>query len=344
MSVAQPAALIPQISNSSLEAALEGKLRRTHALAGSLDALEPLAVRIGLVQNSLKPRMRSPRVIVFAADHGLAVDDAGVDQRRSTVPTVRALLDEQIPLSIFARLQGMDLTVVDSGIAETMAPHARLFARKIAHGTRNARAHVAMSIEQAHAAMRAGMEIVEKLNGNVVACAGIGVGSARSAALVLSMISGRPLNELLDADRRMPPGRLEHQQQMLGRARERHEHLADPIEIMAAVGGFEVAMMVGLMLASASRRRLVIVDGMAACAALAVARHIAPALPDYCVLTRSNRNRALDCALSFFDAHALFPMDIDSIDGTGAVLAWPSIRGAAAMLTEVTLDARTTTA
>ena len=112
----------------------------------------------------------------FSADHGLAVDNIAANETRRTATTVPSIVTEQLPLASLCRRQGLTLTVVDSGIAEPVARHERLLARKIAHGTRNSRLGKAMSIEQAQAAIRAGIEIGESLDGNAVACAGIGVG------------------------------------------------------------------------------------------------------------------------------------------------------------------------
>ncbi|MGH8797055.1 MAG: nicotinate-nucleotide--dimethylbenzimidazole phosphoribosyltransferase, partial [Caldimonas sp.] len=226
-------------------------------------------------------------------------------------------------------------SVVDSGIAEPVAPHARLLARKIAHGTRNARAGPAMSQDQAHAAVRAGMEIAESLPGNVFACAGIGIGSHESAALVLARLTGADLGGLLGTVDTGRDEQLEHLRVVLQHAQNRHKDVIDPLAVMAAFGGFEMAMMVGLMLVAASDRHLIVVDGMPACAALMVASRIAPAVTDYCVHCRSHSHAGLDEALSLFNTAALLELGIESIDGTGATLAWPLVRSAAALLTEV---------
>jgi nicotinate-nucleotide--dimethylbenzimidazole phosphoribosyltransferase len=133
-----------------------------------------------------------------------------------------------------------------------------------------------MSIEQVQAAIRAGIEIGESLDGNAVGCAGIGVGSPQSAALVLSALSEVPVWDFLDAAPSVPEGLLDHTVLVLESARQRHIELTDPIEQLAALGGFEVAMMVGLMLSAAARRFVVIPDGLPACAALLVASALAP--------------------------------------------------------------------
>ncbi len=327
--------LISPTSNPLLEQALREKLKRRSQTTGELGELEPLAIRLGLIQNTLKPRFRAPQIALFAADHGLAVDGVGTTQRQSTAKLVNSLLTSQLPVSVFARIQGLEMSVVDCGVAETVTPHARLIARKIAHGTRNARVSQAMSLDQAHAAIRAGMEIGDALPGNAVACAGIGVGSVESAALVLSRLSGANVRDLVYTGPAMKQEEFEHLQVVLQGAQGRHRDVADPVEVLAAFGGFEVAVMVGVMLVAGSKRHLIITDGMPACAALMVASCIAPAVTDYCVYCRSHSHQGLDQALGLFHARALLELGMESTDGTGAALAWPLVRSAAALLTEV---------
>ena len=327
--------LISPTLNPALETALRERLARRSAAAGSLGELEPLAVRLGLIQNTLRPRFRDPQVALFAADHGLAVDGLTAAPPRTTSRVVRQLLGGQQPVSVFARLQGMELLVVDAGVAESLEPHPRLMSRKIAHGTRSARVGPAMSVDQAHAAIRAGMEIAGTLPGNAIACAGIGIGAAHSAALILARLSGTALRELTVAD---PATRHDEQARLLlvlQGAQGRHREVNDPVEVLAAFGGYDTAMMVGVMLVAASKRHLIVADGMAACAALMVAARIAPAVTDYSLFTRSHGEAALDHALGLFQASALLELGMESIDGTGATLAWPLIRAAAALLTEV---------
>ena len=161
--------LISSTQNPTLEAALRDKLARRSAAAGSLGELEALALRLGLIQNTLAPRLRDPQLALFAADHGLAVDGAVAAPVRSTAALVRQLLGGQLTVSVFARLESMELMLVDAGVAEPLEPHPRLMSRKIAHGTRSARVGPAMSVDQAHAAIRAGMEIAGTLPGNAIA-------------------------------------------------------------------------------------------------------------------------------------------------------------------------------
>jgi nicotinate-nucleotide--dimethylbenzimidazole phosphoribosyltransferase len=327
--------LIAPTTNPTLEQALRDKLQRRSETTGALGELEPLAIRLGLIQNTLKPRFRAPQIAMFAADHGLAVDGISGPGRLSTSQLVHSLLSSQLPASVFARIQGLELSVVDCGVSEAVAPHARLLARKIAHGTRNSRVTAAMSLDQAHAAIRAGMEIGDALPGNVVACAGLGVGSDESAALVLSRLTGANVRDLVYSGPAMKEEDLAHLQVVLYGAQGRHKDVTDPVEVLAAFGGFEIAVMVGVMLVAGSKRHLIVTDGMSACAALMVASRIAPAVTDYCIYCRSHSHQGLDVALSLFHTSALLELGMESVDGTGATLAWPLVRSAAALLTEV---------
>jgi nicotinate-nucleotide--dimethylbenzimidazole phosphoribosyltransferase len=327
--------LISPTANAALDAALRAKLKRRADTAGNLGELEPLAVRLGLIQNTLKPRFRNPQIVFFASDHGLAVEGVGAPEQANTLSVARRLLTAQLPVSVFSFIQGLELSVVDCGIADAVAPHARLMSRKIAHGTRNARIGPAMTLEQAHASIRAGMEIADALPGNVVCCAGIGVGSAESAALVMSRLSGAPVRDLTLAGTYPSQESLAKALVSMQGALARHRDANDPVEALATLGGFEMGAMVGVMLVAGSKRHLIMIDGMAACAALMIAARIAPAVTDYCVFSRSHSHRGLDVALSLFHASALLELGMESTDGTGSTLAWPLVRSAAALLTEV---------
>ena len=327
--------LVTPTSNAALEKALREKLQRRNEAGGSLGELEPLAIRLGLMQNTLKPRFEGAQLLVFAADHGLAVDGITDAQGRPTHKTVQMLLSNRLPLTSFARAQQLEVTVVDCGMAENMPQHERLMVRKIAHATRNARVTAAMSLEQAHAGMRAGMEIGDKLRGNCTILAGVGVGAHESASLILSRMTDSPIRDLVISGPDMNNDLLTHLMVVLQGAQGRHRDVVEPIEVLAAMGGFEVAVMVGVMLMAASKRHLLMIDGVPACAALMLAARIAQPVTDYCVFCRSHGHLGLDQALNLFRASALLELGMESTDGTGATLAWPMVRSAAALLTEV---------
>ena len=196
------------------------------------------------------------------ADHGLAVERIA-PAGQSTAQWVDPLLAGRLPMALLAQQNGLALSVVDAGMANPVANRPQLMARKIAHGTRNCRVGEAMTVDQAHAAIRAGMEIADALPGNVLACAGLSLGGTLSAALVLSQLGRVDLRSLMPP---LPqhPEEATRLHTVLHVAQARHQRLSDPVEVVAAVGGFEMAMMAGAMLVAASKRHLLVVDGLVA--------------------------------------------------------------------------------
>lgn len=349
--------LITTTARPSLEQALQLKLARRGSGTGRHGELETLAVRLGLMQNRLRPRLRQPQLLLFAGDHGLAVDVAATEGI-STAGLVSDLIASRVPLTVFAHQQGMNLQIVDCGLATPLKGQPGVLLRKIAHGTRNCRVTQAMSMDQVNAAIRAGMEITETLAGNALGCAGLGVGSTEAAALIISRLTKLTLTDILrpretdpratgalgsgstsnggnSANLANAAADFELQLTNLQAAQTRHANCEDPVEVLAAFGGFEIAMMVGAMLAAAHKRHLIMVDGIAACAALLVATRIGGPLPDYCVFCRSTGHPGLDAVLAGFQATALLELGLEAIDGTGITLTWPLLAAAAALLSDV---------
>jgi nicotinate-nucleotide--dimethylbenzimidazole phosphoribosyltransferase len=330
--------LVSPTSHPQLEHELGDMLRRRSQAGGNLGQLEPLALRLGLMQRTLKPHFVDPQLLIFAADHGIAVEGLDPPEAPQTHETVQQLLSGHLPLSGFAKAQQLELSVVDCGVAAELKTHDSLLMRKIAHGTRNARLTSAMSTDQAQAAMRAGMQLGYRLRGNFSIFAGLGQGANFTAALVLSRLADCPLPDLLRSGPDMPRQELNRQVKFGQAALMRHREATEPSAVLAALGGFDIAVMVGVMLVASSRRHLLVIDGLPACAALMVASRIAPPVTDYCVFCRSHSHLGLDQALNLFRASAMLELGMESMDGTGAVLAWPMIRCAAALLGEVVDD------
>ena len=170
---------------------------------------------------------------------------------------------------------------------------------------------------------------------NVVACARIGVGSLESSALICARLSGIELQKFLATDAPPTGSDTSSLMSVLEAAQNRNKDSSEPLAVLAAFGGFETAMLVGLVLVAASERHLILADGMTAFAALLIASRLSPAVTDYCLYCRSQGRKGIDEALNLFSAAALLEVGVESADGTGATLAWPLVRTAAALLTEV---------
>jgi nicotinate-nucleotide--dimethylbenzimidazole phosphoribosyltransferase len=331
---------LPTIENTA-DAALTARLRhkidhKTKPL-GALGLLESLALQLGLIQRSESPSLHEPQMVVFAADHGIAAEGVSAFPQAVTVQMVGNMLAGGAAINVFARQHGFALQVVDAGVAAEMPAHPQLQPRKIALGTKNLCQEAAMSRPQAHAALTAGMQVVQALPGNVVALGEMGIANTSPAALLLARLTCLSIQDATGRGTGLDDRQLLHKQGVLTRALARHPATAplDVVAELAALGGFEIAMMAGAMLQAASERRVVLVDGFIAGSAALVAQALAPQVRDYLVFCHRSAEIGHRLLLSYLAAKPLLELDLRLGEGTGALLAWPLVQSAANFLNEM---------
>jgi len=326
---------IEPVANASLEARLRHKIDHKTKPLGALGRLEDLALQLGMVQRSETITLREPQMVVFAADHGIAAEGVSAYPQAVTVQMVGNMLAGGAAINVFARQHGFALNVVDAGVAAELAPHPQLLQHKIAHGTRNTRKEPAMTAAQAQTALRAGMGIVSALPGNVVAFGEMGIANTSAAALLFARLAGVGIDDATGRGTGLDDAQLTHKRQVLADALARHAGATQPVDALAALGGFEIAMMAGAMLQAASERRVVLVDGFIAGAAALVARSLAPAAQDYMVFCHRSDEQGHRLLLAHLEAQPLLDLGLRLGEGTGALLAWPLLQSAAGFLNEM---------
>jgi nicotinate-nucleotide--dimethylbenzimidazole phosphoribosyltransferase len=346
-----PAALkLPAVAptaDSVLASTLQRRLTPPGCPSHALGRLETLVVQLGLIQNASPLAFDllafdSPQVVVFAGDHGITDEGVSAFPQETTRQRVLQMLQGTAPVNTLAALHGFDLTVVDAGVASHITlpdsdkPHAPLLLRKIGYGTRNLVLSPAMSMAQAIAALHAGMDVVRHLPGNVLALGDVGVGNTSSAALLLSRLCGVPLADACGRDSPLEGGldnvQLQNKLEKLFAAASRHRKAVTPLDALAALGGFEIAMMTGAMLQAASERRVVLVDGFVASAAALVARGLCPAVGDYLVFGHRSAEPGHRLLLIHLQAEPLLNLELRLGQGAGALLAWPLLLAAQSLL------------
>jgi nicotinate-nucleotide--dimethylbenzimidazole phosphoribosyltransferase len=326
---------ITPTADAALQVRLQHKIDHKTKPLGALGRLEGLALQLGLIQRSETPVLTQPQMVVFAADHGVAAEGVSAFPQAVTVQMVANMLAGGAAINVFARQHGFALQVVDAGVAADLPAHPQLLPRKVAYGTRNLCTQPAMTPDQAHAALRAGMEVVSDLPGNVVAFGEMGIGNTSAAALLLARLAGVPLMDATGRGTGLDDAQLARKREVLTRALARNPSATAPLEVLADVGGFEIAMMTGAMLQAASQRRVVLVDGFIASAAALVAHALVPSVKDYLVFCHRSAERGHDLLLAHLDAQPLLALDLRLGEGSGALLAWPLVASAAAFLNDM---------
>ena len=307
--------------------------------AHALGRTGELALQLARIRGSQGVSDRSAQLLVFAADHGLADEGLSDEPQAITVDRVLRLLQGRTPVNRLARRHGIDITVVDAGLGHALPPlpppeeaHAVLQLRKIAHGARNTRLGPAMSVAQAVSALHAGMDVVRHLDGDVLLLGDTAVANEASAALLLSRLCGVPLADayapgmlqIMATDPAIWQKRLD----VLLAVGTRHRHAVGPLAALAAMGGYEIAMMAGAILQAASERRVVLLDSLAGGAAALVARGLAPSVSDYLVFAQRTAETGHRLMLIHLQAQPLLDLDMRVQQGMGCLMAWPLVQAA----------------
>jgi nicotinate-nucleotide--dimethylbenzimidazole phosphoribosyltransferase len=326
---------IEPVTDARLQQRLQNRLDGKTKPLGALGRIEALALQLGLVLRSETPLLHAPQLLVFAADHGLVAQGVSAYPQEVTWQMVENMLAGGAAINVFARRMGLALTLVDAGVAHDFGEQAGLFDRKIGPGTHDASLGPAMSGGDCRRAIAAGCSVVQGLPGNVLLLGEMGIGNTSSAALLLHRLGGVPLADAVGRGTGLGDAALAHKHAVLERTLARHAALHAPLDVLAALGGFEIVMMAGAMLQAAHERRVVVVDGFIAGAALLAARALAPAVAGYAVFAHRSAEAGHAALLRVLGAEPLLDLNMCLGEGTGAALAWPLIDAAACMLREM---------
>ncbi len=327
--------VLDDLSNPLLAQALQHKLDQKTKPLGSLGRLEALALRIGLALQSEAPLLREPQLLVFAADHGLARRGVSAYPSDVTWQMVENFLAGGAAVSVLARQHGLALSVVDCGVAHDFAPRKGLLNAKIAPGSADASQQSAMTPAQCSQAVQNGMDLVAQLPGNVLLLGEMGIGNSSSASLLLARLCQIDIAQCTGAGTGLDSAGVQRKTDVLREVLQLHAAAQSPMQALTALGGFEIATMVGAVLKAAQLRRLIVVDGFISSSAVLVAQALAPHVLQRCVFAHRSDERAHGLMLDRMGAQPLLDLGLRLGEGSGAALAWPLLESACRILAEM---------
>ena len=304
---------------------------------GALGRVEDLAVRLGLIAGHAGPRIGPAVLLVFAGDHGLNQEGVSSYPSAVTPAMVATFLAGRASANAFAAAVGATVRVVDAGVDAEIAPHPNLVAAKVRRGTRNAAVESALTRQEVDQALSAGARIAAEAVAegfDIIALGEMGIGNTASAALIMHRLAPAPLADCIGAGAGHDAEGLARKRAVLERAAARSA-ASDPLGVLAEFGGLEIAMMAGAIIGAAAARRPVLVDGFICSAAALVAARLQPAALDYCLFAHRSAERGHRLMLEALGVEALLDLSLRLGEGTGALLALPIARAAAALLTDV---------
>ncbi|TAK35309.1 MAG: nicotinate-nucleotide--dimethylbenzimidazole phosphoribosyltransferase [Chloroflexota bacterium] len=307
---------------------------------GSLGRLEELSVKVAGMTGQPLPRTDRKAVVTMAADHGIAMEEQVSAYPSEVTPQmVYNFLNSGAAINVLARQLGARVTVVDMGVAVELDAPATLLNKKVAFGTQNMAKGPAMSRDQAIRAIEAGIAVVEGLVGeglDLVATGDMGIGNTTASSAIVAAITGAPVAAVTGRGTGIDDNLLANKVALIQRALEiNRPDPADALDVLAKVGGFEIAGLVGVILGSAAHRVPVVVDGFISGAAALVAGEMCPQARDYLIAAHSSVEIGHRVILERMELAPLLNLDLRLGEGTGAALAMHLVEAAVRILKEM---------
>ncbi|WP_328297694.1 nicotinate-nucleotide--dimethylbenzimidazole phosphoribosyltransferase [Streptomyces sp. NBC_00435] len=337
--LSETVASIRPLDAKALGEAWERQKRMTKP-AGALGMLEIISAQLSGLSRVCPPPIPEPAAVaIFAGDHGVHAQGVTPWPQEVTLQMVANFLGGGAVCNAFANQVGAEVCVIDVGVAGDLPATPGLLPRKIRPGTADLSTGPAMTREEAVAAIEVGIETARDLvaAGNKALLTGeMGIANTTVSAALISVFTGVDPAEVTGRGTGINDETHARKVEVVRRALELHQpDPADPIGVLAAIGGLEHAAIVGLLLGGASLRTPVILDGVSAGAAALVARAIAPESLSACIAGHRSAEPGHVAALNKLGLRPLVDLDLRLGEGTGALLALPLVQSAARAMHEV---------
>jgi nicotinate-nucleotide--dimethylbenzimidazole phosphoribosyltransferase len=342
-------AAIRPADEPAMTAARELQARLTKP-AGSLGDLEPLSVRLAGLFGACPPPLPEPAALaVFAGDHGVHAQRVSPWPQEVTAQMVANFLAGGAVVNAFARQTGASVTVVDVGVATPLpevpgsaggpGSGTGLIGANVRRGTRDMTVEPALTRDEARAAVEAGVRVAEQLLADGAKClltGDMGIANTTPAAALIAAFTGAGPAQVTGRGTGIDDTTYAHKTEVIAAALAKHApDPADPLGVLAAIGGLEHAALAGFILGAAAHRVPVIVDGVIAASAALAAAAFAPDAVAAMVAGHRSAEPGATVALAHLGLTPLLDLGMRLGEGSGAVLALPVVAAAVRVLHEV---------
>ena len=312
---------------------------------GSLGRLEELGAWYAASRGQfpVAPPQRTALALFFG-DHGVVTEGVSAYGSQVTAAMACNVMAGGAACSVLAGRQGAALLAIDVGIAGDLsaapvAPAVLLVHARVRAGTRNLRVERAMSAGEVRAALQVGRDAADRLHASGVTLAAVGevgIGNTTAAAALVSVFTGASPEQTCGRGTGVGDATLARKVEVVRDALALHGvGRADPLDALAAVGGLEIAAIVGFLLQAAARRLPVVLDGFVTDAAALVAQAIEPQAAGHWLASHASAERGARIALDHLGLRPLLALDMRLGEGTGALLAMPLVASAVALQAEM---------
>lgn len=320
------------------ESAMEKARERQAQLAkppGSLGRLEDLSVQLAGITGRVHNKMEKTHLLVFAADNGVVAEGVSSAPQSVTLMQTVNLTRAKTGASVLAKHFGSGITVCDVGVNADIREKAVLN-RKIAYGTRNMAKEPAMTREQATCAILTGIGLAMRTEASALGVGEMGIGNTTTSAAVLSVLLDAPVEQVTGRGGGITDEAFQKKKAVISRAIAINKpDRTDVVDVLAKVGGLDIAAMCGAFLGAAATKRPVVIDGFISAVAALCAVRLKPEVRDYLVPSHASFEIGYRLAM---DAMGLQPMLLLGMrlgEGSGCPLAFQVLDAACAIMNEM---------
>jgi nicotinate-nucleotide--dimethylbenzimidazole phosphoribosyltransferase len=324
------------------EAAMRAARARQDTLTkprGSLGRLEELSIQLAGMKGDPFPSVERKAVIVMAADHGVVGEGVSAYPSDVTAQMVLNFLRGDAAINVLARQAGARVTVVDIGVNADFEPLPGLIQRKVMCGTQNIAEGPAMTRGETEQALQVGVDILneEAARGlDLLATGDMGIGNTTSSSAIVAALTGLPVAQVVGRGTGIDDQALERKNHVIERALAVNQPDGeDALDVLHKVGGLEIAGQVGVMLAAASRRIPIVVDGFISTASAMIAVGLASGVREYLIAAHQSVETGHKAMLKYLNLRPLLDLNLRLGEGTGSVLAFHLLEGSTRILREM---------
>lgn len=305
---------------------------------GSLGRLESIGVQLAAISGCDPPPVPEPATVaVFAGDHGVLTEGVSPWPAEVTAQMVANFCAGGAAINVLARQMGAEVVVVDVGVASALDPAPGLVDAKIRHGTRNLAVEPAMDRDEALRALDVGVTVAAEAvdrGARALLTGDMGIGNTTPSAALVAALTGRDAAEVTGRGTGIDDATWFRKVRAVEAGLARTGQ-ADVVDLLASVGGLEIAAIAGFVVGAAAARVPVVVDGVIALAGTLVAAELAPLCLGYCVAGHRSTEPGASGALHHLGLAPLVDLELRLGEGTGACLALPVLKAAALILSEM---------
>lgn len=336
--------IIKKTMSNELKNQLQDKIDNLNKPKGSLGRLESLALQIGLIQQTLSPRLQHPCHILFGSDHGIEREGVSFSPREVTWQQMINYGKGGGGVNMFCRQHGFKLLVVDAGVDYDFDPkeHDHIIPRKIAYGTRNFLHESAMTMDEWERALAIGAELVDKCHDegcNIISFGEMGIANTSPSSVLMHLFLDIPLEKCVGAGSGLPAEGVRHKYEVLKQSVENFRSTKGTDvtveETASYFMGYEMACATGAMLRATEHRMVVLVDGFIMTACMLTAIKMRPEVMECAVFGHCGDEGGHKLMLDAMGADPLLHLGLRLGEGTGAICAYPIVQSAVNMINEM---------